>query len=729
MPGGTGQRHHPGQEVNVVFCRDVLHDGRWPEGAQAVDAVMSRAQQLEIEQRAIEGMYAHLEGEQNRLLAARDATMASPVDSIEAREAREATSARLGSALERLRQAERSLCFGRIDGTDGQSWHIGRIGLRTESGEILLVDWRAEAARPFYAATMAAAMGLRRRRHLRIEDREIAEISDEVFSGEALTAEDVVGDDPLVSAVSGARTGRMREAAATLQREQDEIVRSEHRGTMVVDGGPGTGKTIVALHRAAYVLYAFPTVAARGMLVVGPNRRFLDYISHVLPSLGENDVELSTTTALTGDAVTVTDSEETARWKGRRVFADLLAQRVEAHRPHGVPLRLTTAHGTTVLDPERVDAARRSALQGGAGHHRARALFLEHVVDDLVNGLERQTSQEMTDYEEELKGIGIDLERMFAGGSASDGAVASADELDIDWELLREELLEDPGVERAVEKVWPVLRAEEVLRRLLGDPDALAGAGLPAEVIASAGSRAAEGWSSADLPLLDEARALVDGPPEKVYGHVVVDEAQQLTEMEWRMLMRRCPSRSMTIVGDLAQAGPTTTLTTWDEALEPFVGERFERHTLTINYRTTAEILEASGPVLARIAPTQQLSRSIRHGESPTVLAVAGADVGTVIADLVARLVDEHPEEMIGIIAAPQRVQEVAGGMVAEKVTVVPAPETRGLEFDTVILVDPGQISGGSSAGLRDLYVAQTRATMRLFTVATTPVAAMQVPA
>ena len=551
----------------------------------------------------------------------------------------------------------------------------------------------------------------------------IAEIFDEVFSGEALTAEDVVGDDPLVSAASEARTGRMREAAATLQREQDEIVRSEHRGTMAVDGGPGTGKTIVALHRAAYVLYAFPTVAARGMLVVGPNRRFLDYISHVLPSLGENDVELSTTTALTGDAVTVTDSEATARAKGRRAFADLLAQRVKTHRPHDVPLRLTTAHGTTVLDPERVDAARRSALHGGAGHHRARALFLEHVVDDLASELERQTSQEITDYEEELKGIGIDLERMFGGGPTS------ADELDIDWDLLRDELLEDAGVERSIDEVWPVLRAEDVVRGMLGDPDAPAGAGLPAEVIASARSRVGEGWSSADLPLLDEARELVDGPPERVYGHVVVDEAQQLTEMEWRMLMRRCPSRSMTIVGDLAQAGPTTTLTTWDEALEPFVGARFERHTLTINYRATAEILEASGPVLARIAPTQRLSRSIRHGEAPTVFTASGKDVGTAVADLVARLVHEHPEEMIGIIAAPQRVHGILGGIVAENATVVPAPEARGLEFDTVILVDPDQISGGSSAGLRDLYVAQTRATKRLVTVAVASVGAVSIPA
>ncbi|MGO2048292.1 MAG: HelD family protein [Brachybacterium tyrofermentans] len=693
-----------------------------------MDAARGRAQQVEIEQRAVEGMYAQLEREQAELVAARKAAMATPADDVEAREAREATAARLGSALERLRSAERSLCFGRIDGTDGQSWPIGRIGLRTESGEILLVDWRAEAARPFYAATMASPMGLRRRRHLKVEDRQVVEISDEVFSGEAPTAEDVIGDDPLVSAVSGARTGRMREAAATLQREQDEIVRSEHRGTMVVDGGPGTGKTIVALHRAAYVLYAFPTVAARGMLVVGPNRRFLDYISHVLPSLGENDVELATTTALARDAVTVTDSEQAARAKGRRAFADLLAARVDAHRPHGVPLRLTTAHGTTVLDPARVDAARRNALQSGAGHHRARALFLEHVVDDLVSELERQTTQEITDYEEELKGIGVDLERMFADDPASNQSDGSADELEIDWDLLRDELLEDPGIERAVEKVWPLLRAEDVLRSLLGDPAALAGAGLPAELIDSAGSRAGEGWSSADLPLLDEARALVDGPPAKVYGHLVVDEAQQLTEMEWRMLMRRCPSRSMTIVGDLAQAGPTSTLTTWEEALKPFVGARFAHHTLTVNYRTTAEILEASGPVLARIAPTQQLSRSIRHGDAPTALDVAGTDLEATLADLVARRTEDHPEEMIGVIAAPQRVPEIASGIAAEKVTVVPAPEARGLEFDTVILVDPDQISGGSAAGLRDLYVAQTRATKRLVTVAVAPVEVVAVP-
>lgn len=193
------------------------------------------------------------------------------------------------------------------------------------------------------------------------------------------------------------------------------------------------------------------------------------------------------------------------------------------------------------------------------------------------------------------------------------------------------------------------------------------------------------------------------------------------------MLMRRCPSRSMTIVGDLAQEGPTTTLTTWDEALAPFVGERFERHALTINYRTTAEILEASGPTtLAQIDPAQRLSRSIRHGDAPTAQDVADVNLESALADLVARLAGDRPDEMIGVVVTPERAPQTALGIASEKVAVVPAPEARGLEFETVILVGPDGIRGESSAGLRDLYVAQTRATKRLVTVEIAPVTAEQ---
>jgi len=690
-----------------------------------VDAVVRKAEQVELEQRAIETMYGRVDAEKADIEAARARLTGSPVEGAEARRARDVELDRLDGALGRLRLAERSLCFGRVDSSAGESLHIGRIGLRSESGEILLVDWRAEAARPFYAATSASPLGVRRRRHLRLERRRIVDVSDELLDGAPPTVMDVVGDGPLVAALSGARTGRMREAASTLQREQDEIVRSVHRGVMVVDGGPGTGKTIVALHRAAYMLYAFPTIADRGVLVFGPNRRFLAYISQVLPSLGENDVELATARDLVGIEATISGPDAVARAKGRRSFGEAIARRVEERQPHGVPLRLTTAHGGVVLDASRVDAARRSALQGGVGHNRARDLFLEHIVDDLVNELEAQTAKEVADFEAELKEVGVDLDRMFARrpGDAEPDDIQPSDGLGIDWDRIRDDLLEDPGIDRVVSSVWPRLRAEDVLCGLLTDADALARAvpELSVEQIASIGSSADAGWSDADLAALDEARALVDGLPETIYGHIVVDEAQQLTEMDWRMLMRRCPSRSMTLVGDLAQSGPTTTITDWADALEPFVADRFAHHTLTINYRTTAEILEATEPVLARIAPSQRLSYSIRHGEDPTCLTVADSTADTALDDLVARLRDEHPDDLIGVIATTRRTRGMEGRSLGDGAVVVPAPDARGLEFDTAIIVAPDEIEGESDAGLRDLYVAQTRATKRLITLTITP--------
>lgn len=689
-----------------------------------MDVDTSKARQIEEEQRSIDVMYSHLDADFSGRLSAQGRAMATPVEGPEQLYARDLELSRLAENIRQLRSAERSLCFGRIDNAEqGPSLHVGRIGLRTDAGELLLVDWRAEAARPFYSATMVSPLGLRRRRHLRLGDREVLDVSDEILDGTIPTAEDIVGDGPLVAALSGARTGRMREAAATLQTEQDEIVRSTHRGIMVVDGGPGTGKTIVALHRAAYVLYAFPSIGDRGVLVFGPNRRFLSYISDVLPSLGENDVQLATLPDLIGVEATKTEPDQLARIKGCAQFADGLGRWVQAREPHGVPLELQTAHGTVVLDSDRVDAARRGALQGGIGHNRARELFIEHVVDELVNELEQQTSTELSDFEAEIKEfLGIDLDRMFAGDRrpvSSDGAEISADALDIDWDLIREELLDDPGIDRIVTRVWPRLRAEDALRELLTDRAALAHA-LPdvaEEDLTLMVGLDQTGWSIADLALLDEARALVDGFPETIYGHIVVDEAQQLSEMQWRMLMRRCPQRSMTIVGDLAQAGPTTTIRTWGDALEPFVAERFAQHTLTVNYRTTAEILQATEPLLARIAPGQRLSRSIRHGDQPALTMVAEEDIAWVLDELITHTQEKHPGELIGVIATAARSAILEAEISEAEATIIAAPNARGLEFDTVIIIDPDGIQSANEAGLRDLYVAQTRATKRLLTL------------
>ena len=673
---------------------------------------VDRVGQVGEEQRAVDAMHALLEAEVSARRAAQERAITAPVDGPGEHHARDLEVARLTESIRQLRAAEHALCFGRIDpSADGAPLHIGRIGLRSESGTPLLIDWRAEAARPFYAATMAAPMGVRRRRHLRLDGRQVLDVNDEILDGTSPTAVDLVGDSPLVAALNTARTGRMHEAAATLQAEQDEIVRSPHRGVMVVDGGPGTGKTIVALHRAAYVLYAFPTIADQGVLVFGPNQRFLTYISEVLPSLGENDVELATMPDLVGMTATRAEPDHIARIKGRSALADGLSRLVRRHQPHGVPLELKTTHDTVTLDAAVVDRARRQALQDDIGHNHARAVFTEYVVEDLVSELERRTAKEMSDFEEELEALtGIDLDQ-FAGGEAS------TDDLDIDWDRIREDLLEDPTIDRAITGVWPRLVADDLLRTLLDDRDLLATV-LPEvaeEDIALLG--AIDGWSNADLALLDEARTLLEGVPEASYGHIVVDEAQQLSEMQWRALMRRCPSRSMTIVGDLAQAGPSTTLRTWHDALGPYVEERFAHHRLSVNYRTTTEILRATEPLLAEIAPDQQLSRSIRHGEEPRTLDVDEETIPGMLSRLIAEVVQEHPGELIGVLATTERALVLETAVREAGATVVAAPEARGLEFDTVIIVDPSGIRAAGEAGPRDLYVAQTRATKRLLSL------------
>ncbi|MFF1420246.1 HelD family protein [Streptomyces sp. NPDC058280] len=680
-------------------------------------------QQVEVERRLVDAMYDRLDSEIADALAARGRVLAGPAEGPQELYARDVEVARLMRTVRELRAAERSLCFGRIDSTSGESVHIGRTGLRSADGALLLVDWRADATRPFYAATPASPLGLRRRRHLRLNGRRIVDVSDEILDGSSPTPQDVVGDGPLVAALSRARTGRMREAAATLQAEQDAIVRSPHRGVTVVDGGPGTGKTIVALHRAAYVLYAFPALTGQGVLVFGPNRRFLDYIFEVLPSLGENDVQMATSADLTGVEPTTIESDSAARVKGRAQLATALTRWVRDHQPRGVPLDIRIGQETLVLDPESVDDAHRHATQGGLAHNPAREAFKEYVVSDLVNLLEKRTTEALTEMDDEVAALlGIDLDQAVAEDLRAlglDDTIAATGDPEIDWDGIRDGLLEDPGIDLAIEAVWPRLHATDALRRLLADSTALTTSlpDLSDDEIAILTLPRRTGYTNADLALLDEARALVDGPPEQVYGHIVIDEAQELSEMQWRMLMRRCPARSLTVVGDFAQAGSATTVRSWTEALGPFVGERFAHHTLTVNYRTTAEILHAAAPLLARIAPEQQLSRSIRHGERPSTVLVTDPGMDEFIRELVEQAADAHPDELIGVIGPSDRIARLTTVLDGTGAVVVAATDTRGLEFDSVFLIDPAAIETARQGGARDLYVALTRATKRVLTL------------
>lgn len=718
--------------------------------SQAIDTAVRR--QVESEQTHVSALYELIDKRIADARAQLAEVLRAPADSAGEVYEREVAAARLAREVRRLEGADEGLVFGRIDGADGTALRIGRLGLhpdtdsdtgtRTGTGTgtgtdeddlPLLVDWRAHAARAFYEATPIHPMGLRRRRHLRLEGRAVAAVSDELLDGSEPTGDDVVGDGPLTEALRARRTGRMRAAVATLQAEQDDIVRSPHRGVTVVQGGPGTGKTVVALHRAAYVLYAFPRAAERGVLVLGPNARFLDYISQVLPSLGENDVVLATSQELAGADVVPSAVEplDTARLKGGSAMADALAALVRARQAPGGDFTVRVGQEWVVLADADVARARDAAVAAGLGHNPGRQVFKELLADAVTDALERGAAETLERIDAEVAQLtGLDLDKAAAADlrrlgleDAPAGEPADA----FDAAAVRANLLDDAHFDGAVESLWPRLAPDELVRALLADPGALA-EHLP-RLTDDERSRLlcapdAEGrpWTDADVPLLDEAASLLDGPPERTYGHVVVDEAQELTAMQWRMVVRRCPARSMTLVGDFAQAGPVSTARDWEQALTPHVGARFTLHTLTVSYRTTEEILATTRHLLARIAPGQTPSRSIRRGEAPRTRTAPPHALSATVAEELRAQAAAHPGELLGLICADTRMDELTAVATATGARVVPASEARGLEFDAVVVVGPEEIAAAHTGGERDLYVALTRATKRLCTIAIRPV-------
>ncbi|WP_225826482.1 HelD family protein [Streptomyces naphthomycinicus] len=695
---------------------------------------MSRINEVAAHEVELERVQVSVIGElfDERLAGAREQlarVLASPPDGAGETYEREVAAGRLAGEIRRLEGAEAGLVFGRIDLADGTVLRIGRLGLHRDADELpVLLDWRAEAARPFYEATPVHPMGLRRRRHLRLTDRTVTGVSDELLDGSAPTGQDVIGDGPLTAALQERRTGRMGAAVATLQAEQDAIVRSAHRGVTVVQGGPGTGKTVVALHRAAYVLYAFPKAAERGVLVLGPNARFLDYIAEVLPSLGENDVVLATCEELAGVVPGAADPWEVAHLKGSAGLADALAAVVRSRQAPGGGFEVRVGQEWIRLEDREVAEARESARAGGLAHNRARRLFKELLVDALVRELARSGAEALERIDAEVAQLtGLDLDRLAAKDlhrlGVDDAPATDADVFDAD--ALRADLLDDASLDQAVEELWPRLTPDDVVHALLTDDDAWAAYPWQVTDDQRALLRRAPGapWTDADVPLLDEAASLVDGPPEHVFGHVVVDEAQELTAMQWRMIVRRCPGRSMTLVGDFAQAGPATTARDWKEALGPHLGRRFDLRTLTVSYRTTREILAATADLLARIAPDRPPIRSIRRGETPRNLAAAPEALVTVLVRELREQRAAHPGELIGVICADGRAEQLAAAGIEQHARLVPASQARGLEFDAAVVVDPDGITAARPGGERDLYVALTRATKRLCTITVPPTA------
>ncbi|MEU7524251.1 UvrD-helicase domain-containing protein [Saccharothrix sp. NPDC042600] len=664
--------------------------------------------EIDIEQAYVAGLYARLDALRDeaaeRLVAARAGGDAESVAIWQAEVAR-------------LDAVQQGLCFGRLDQHDGRRLYIGRLGLfREADGEPLLVDWRAPAARAFYTATAAEPQGVRRRRRITVQGRTVVALDDEVLDTDAVGEVGLVGEAALLAAVTARRTGRMHDIVTTLQAEQDRIIRHGSGGVLVVQGGPGTGKTAVALHRVAYLLHTRPHLRARGVLVVGPSRVFLDYIGQVLPGLGENSVVTATIADLRpGVEVDRVDPPGTAEAKGRAVMAERLAEAVRSRvRTPDHPVEVEFEQLVLRLDPRTCGRALRKAGRTGLPHNQAMLVFQREVVDVLARHLvEGMEAVVLTDTGEAIDGGSPDgrLGEADLRALAAAGVVIDGDEHDdgprtlldeTDRARLRDSLLADTGVQAALDALWPPLTPEDVVSDLLADPF---------------GERP-DGWSAADVPLLDEAATLIGQDHDHpTYGHVVVDEAQELSEMAWRMLMRRCPTKSMTIVGDLTQTGNPAGTSSWDRVLRPHVQDRWHLAQLTVNYRTPAEIMDATADLLATHHPGTPLPRSVRStGQPPWRMRTTDADLPTTIADLATA----HTHGQLAIIAPHTRIKSLTAALsltpadLTGKVVLLTPDQAKGLEFDSVLIADPATILDSEPLGHNDLYVAMTRATHRL---------------
>jgi len=678
--------------------------------------------------------------------------------------------------IAQLNGIERGLCFGRTDDERGDTLYIGRIGLRDDDYDLKLIDWRAPAARPFYAATPGNPQGLVRRRHIYTRQRTVTGVDDEVFNLDKLSDSDkatLSGEAALIAAVSSARTGRMADVVATIQAEQDRVIRSGLSGVLVVQGGPGTGKTVAALHRAAYLLYTHRQVLERrGVLVIGPNATFLRYISQVLPSLGETDVVLHTL----GDlfpGVHATDARDPAAVvKGSERMVAVLRQAVRNRQR--VPRQDITvdAGGAHIpLRREEILRARDRARALRKPHNVARKLFVTELLTSLAYAEARV------------------LDR-------------SIDDEDVPY--ARERLWEEPGVVEALDSLWPLLTPQQALAGLLGSAAAIRSAArnalddsermMLARPASSSSSSSSSPWTVADVPLLDELAELLgvddseakrkrreleraqrleakyaqevlditgiadlgmvdaetlaawnrdNGPALSTaeraaldrswaYGHVIVDEAQELSAMAWRMVLRRNPSMSMTVVGDVAQTGSPAGARSWKEMLDPFVRGRWREERLTVNYRTPTEIMAVAADVLASVAPGEQAPESVRsEGVPPRAIRSNGLSVAVaeaVRADLTeiggaenGRLAVIVPDALVAEIAAalPEAVPGDRPESLDAAAALLTVNQAKGLEFDRVVLADPGGVIAQSPNGGHDLYVAMTRATHRLTVVYT----------
>ncbi|MEN3536720.1 RNA polymerase recycling motor ATPase HelR [Microbispora sp. ZYX-F-249] len=638
---------------------------------------------------------------------------------------------RLTARLRLLRRFGLDLCLGRMVAADGsEPVYVGRLGLTDAAGRRLLLDWRSPAAEPFFGATHANPMGLASRRRYRWTRGRVGDYWDEVFTPAGLEGHAALDDQSaFIASLGGSRSGRMRDVLGTIQADQDAVIRAGSRGALVVDGGPGTGKTVVALHRSAYLLYSDPRLGHRrgGVLFVGPHQPYLAYVADVLPSLGEEGVQTCTLRDLVAEGATaaIETDPDVARLKSSADLVKAIEPAVRFYEnPPTEGMTVTTPWSEVWLSPDDWAEAF-DAPEPGTPHNEARDRIWEELVTILVDKHDEEAPAE----------------------------------------LVRRSLLRNRELLTTVNRAWPLIEAADLVGDLWSVPAylRLCAPWLGPEEVRKLQRTDAQAWTVSDLPLLDAARqrlgdpeasrrkrshdaavaaqreqmarvaedlieaddsemlvmsmlrgqdmqdALVDeaalsGPdPDRLAGpfaHIVVDEAQELTDAEWQMLLLRCPSRSFTIVGDRAQARHGFT-ESWRERLERIGLDRITLATLSINYRTPKEVMAEAEPVIRAVLPDANVPVSIRGSGVPVVHGSA-SELGPILDAWLA----EHADGVACVIGDPSFRE-------TPRVRSLTPELAKGLEFDLVVLVDPDRFGEGVE-GAVDRYVAMTRATQRL---------------
>ena len=638
---------------------------------------------------------------------------------------------RLTSRLRMLRRFGVDLCLGRMDNGTGETRYVGRLGLTDSDGRRLLLDWRSPAAEPFFGATHGNPMGLVSRRRYRWTRGRVTDYWDEVFDADAVPAHAAALDDQsaFIASLGGSRTGRMRDVLGTIQSDQDAIIRAGSQGALVVDGGPGTGKTVVALHRAAYLLYADPRLGHHrgGVLFVGPSRPYLSYVADVLPSLGEEGVQTCTVSDLVaeGGAARPETDPVVAALKSTVSMVGAIETAVRFYEEPPTRSMVVSTDWADVRLTAEDWAEAFEAAESGTAHNDAR--------DDVW---------------EELLRIIVDKH-----------------DDEVPAQLLRKGLRQDEELLAAFNRAWPLVDATDLVGDLWSVPAYLRRCApwLSADEVAVLQRAEPQAWTVSDLPLLDAARQRLGDPDEArrrrrreaalqsareematvvddliasddsemmvmsmlrgedlqtvivdenalpardpdvlagPFAHVVVDEAQELTDAEWQMLLLRCPSRSLTVVGDRAQARHGFT-EAWQERLERVGLDRVSLASLTINYRTPAPVMAEAEPVIRAVLPDANVPTSIREGDAP-VQHGSTSELRGVLDTWVAA----HPEGLACVIGDPSFAA-------TDRVRSLTPELAKGLEFDLVVLVDPDRFGTGVE-GAVDRYVAMTRATQQL---------------